>query len=488
MQNRSRHRFALPRWLSKSGHKPAVKSRVLFVVIAPLLAIILVNAFLAAMLEGVVYPGISVAGTDISGLTRSQAYQRLAAQPLGRRFEIKVGEKSFAATNQDLGAEYNIAATIDLAYAIGRNYNLPIIGLFTAAKEGQLAFSYQLDFQKLQKFTTSVVSSVGQPATNAVIKIENGQILTVPDQNGLALDRAKVTQLVSDSLARASDATFALTPETVEAPIQVDETVQTKDEANNLLNLSYNLNYGGKVYSPNRQVKGYWLEIAPDNQNLNARLIVKINEQQVRGYVQSIANEININPVNKKVRIANGVSSVDREGKDGIALNQDQAVVTLMRALEARQSTDITLTTSPVAYKTETIKTVSLDASRYIEVNLSSQRLWAYQDKQVVLSSPITSGAAGAGLGTATGLFAIYYKTTNTYLNGRPYGYNYNVFVKYWMPFYKGYGLHDASWRSSFGGADYFYGGSHGCVNLPEASAAFLYSWAEVGTPVWVHN
>jgi lipoprotein-anchoring transpeptidase ErfK/SrfK len=91
-------------------------------------------------------------------------------------------------------------------------------------------------------------------------------------------------------------------------------------------------------------------------------------------------------------------------------------------------------------------------------------------------------------LGTVTGLFSIYYKTTNTHLVGYQYGWNYDVPVKYWMPFYQGYGLHDAVWRhGSFGGQDYYYGGSHGCVNLPDATAEFIYNWAAVGTPVWVH-
>jgi lipoprotein-anchoring transpeptidase ErfK/SrfK len=60
------------------------------------------------------------------------------------------------------------------------------------------------------------------------------------------------------------------------------------------------------------------------------------------------------------------------------------------------------------------------------------------------------------------------------------------------MPFYQGYGLHDASWRNgnfgeTSGPLGYYYDGSHGCVNLPDATAAFVYNWSVVGTPVWVH-
>jgi lipoprotein-anchoring transpeptidase ErfK/SrfK len=126
---------------------------------------------------------------------------------------------------------------------------------------------------------------------------------------------------------------------------------------------------------------------------------------------------------------------------------------------------------------------------------LSKQHLWVWQDHQVIYDSPVTSGATGAGFPTVTGLFAIYYKTTNTHLVGYAYGpaYNYDVAVQYWMPFYQGFGLHDASWRNgNFGETSgpygYYYDGSHGCVNLPLATAAFLYNWSTIGTPVWVHN
>ena len=53
------------------------------------------------------------------------------------------------------------------------------------------------------------------------------------------------------------------------------------------------------------------------------------------------------------------------------------------------------------------------------------------------------------------------------------------------MPFtWDGQGLHDASWRSSFGGSIYSYNGSHGCVNLPVSFASQLYEEAKTGTPV----
>ena len=52
------------------------------------------------------------------------------------------------------------------------------------------------------------------------------------------------------------------------------------------------------------------------------------------------------------------------------------------------------------------------------------------------------------------------------------------------MPIYGAVGLHDATWRWSFGGDIYTYNGSHGCVNLPLNTAAYIYNNVPTGTTV----
>ena len=56
--------------------------------------------------------------------------------------------------------------------------------------------------------------------------------------------------------------------------------------------------------------------------------------------------------------------------------------------------------------------------------------------------------------------------------------------MKFWMPVKGAIGLHDADWRSEFGGDIYKTDGSHGCVNLPPEVAKELYDSVEIGTPV----
>lgn len=120
----------------------------------------------------------------------------------------------------------------------------------------------------------------------------------------------------------------------------------------------------------------------------------------------------------------------------------------------------------------------------YVEVNLSSQYLWVYKNGVCVVSTPIVSGSVVNNWETPTGVYSIYHKKMHATLVGP----GYSTPVTYWMPFSGGYGLHDASWRSEFGGDVYLYSGSHGCVNIPPAAAANVYKNVEVGTKVVLYG
>lgn len=56
------------------------------------------------------------------------------------------------------------------------------------------------------------------------------------------------------------------------------------------------------------------------------------------------------------------------------------------------------------------------------------------------------------------------------------------------MPFFEGEGLHDAPWKSSFGGDIYKTDGSHGCVNLPTDVAGTIYNNIQAGMAIVIYK
>lgn len=114
----------------------------------------------------------------------------------------------------------------------------------------------------------------------------------------------------------------------------------------------------------------------------------------------------------------------------------------------------------------------------YVIIDISDQNIKVYQEDKLIVDSPIVTGKDSSP--TYCGIFDVYKKEEHVHWP------EFKVTVKYWMPFNRGEGMHDADWRKEFGGTIYHKKGSHGCVNLPVDVAPIVYDTVEVGTPVLV--
>jgi lipoprotein-anchoring transpeptidase ErfK/SrfK len=117
------------------------------------------------------------------------------------------------------------------------------------------------------------------------------------------------------------------------------------------------------------------------------------------------------------------------------------------------------------------------NGTRWIDVDLTSQRVYAYEGDIVVNSFIVSTGTWLTP--TVTGQFNIYIKYRSNKMSGPGY---YLADVPYIMYFHGNYGLHGTYWHNNFGTPM-----SHGCVNLSIEDAGWLYEWASVGTLVNVH-
>jgi lipoprotein-anchoring transpeptidase ErfK/SrfK len=115
---------------------------------------------------------------------------------------------------------------------------------------------------------------------------------------------------------------------------------------------------------------------------------------------------------------------------------------------------------------------------RWIDIDLSEQKLAAYEGDTLVLSAAVSTGLPGAP--TPPGEFRIYRRVPIQVMAGPGY---YLPNVEYVAYFYRDYAIHATYWHDNFGQPM-----SHGCVNMRTADARWLYEWAPIGTPVRVHD
>lgn len=111
---------------------------------------------------------------------------------------------------------------------------------------------------------------------------------------------------------------------------------------------------------------------------------------------------------------------------------------------------------------------------KWISVDLSHQRAYAWEGNKLIKRFAISSGKARTP--TVTGVFRIWAKVTSQTMEGGSYatGDYYNLPNVQWVQyFYRDYALHGAYWHNRFGTPT-----SHGCVNLTNADAKWLYEWS----------
>ena len=215
-------------------------------------------------------------------------------------------------------------------------------------------------------------------------------------------------------------------------------------------------------------------------------LTVSVDAAKVADYVQGLRNKYDTPAGTQTWQSADGTTKSIKTNY-GWHIDQAKETEALIANIQSLQS----VTREPV-YASRAVQTEMPQWGKtFVEIDLSSQHVYYYQDGNCVWDSKCVTGTAtDPDRATPTGVFALKYKQRDRVLRGRinpqtgkP---SYESPVAYWMPFNGNIGLHDANWRSSFGGNIYLKSGSHGCINLPPKNAKTLYDLITPGTVIVV--
>ncbi|MBE5842812.1 MAG: hypothetical protein E7302_01375 [Butyrivibrio sp.] len=207
---------------------------------------------------------------------------------------------------------------------------------------------------------------------------------------------------------------------------------------------------------------------------------VALNKDKVRDFVNSLARKYDTFGKTRTLINHEGEEVVIEGGDYGWWMDRGTETSELMEAISSGEQT----TRTPVYFGTAAEYGDTDWGDSYVEVDLSAQHLWVYDGGRVVEESDFVSGCVNLGRTTPRGTYGITYKERDATLVGE----NYSSPVKYWMPFNGNVGMHDASWRSEFGGELYVAGGSHGCLNLPTDKAASIFDIVSKGEAVLVYG
>ncbi|NFN92649.1 hypothetical protein FDB28_00865 [Clostridium botulinum] len=233
------------------------------------------------------------------------------------------------------------------------------------------------------------------------------------------------------------------------------EVIYAANTINKYLSANITYSYGGMVQVVDKYKVIDWISIEPN-------LSIILDESKVRNFVEGLASSYR-SSLGTSIKVNGGYSG----NNHGWAINVDEETRTLISLIKSGQ----TLTTYPSYYQTSSASYFNNVSDTFVEIDMTNQHLWFYKNGYLVVQSDIVTGNMSAGYATPSGTYKLYYKQKDTVLRGPGYASP----VSFWMPFNGGIGLHDANWRSEFGGEIYKNGGSHGCINLPYSTAKSIY-------------
>lgn len=160
------------------------------------------------MVQDQIYPGIApIYGVDISGMTQQEAMHALSQQfSYGEdaKFVFQYGDQQWEFTATELGVTFDVQATVDAAYAVGRsgNWAANLVNQWEIYQDGYpVAPVIEYDQTQAQNQLNTIAESfINRPLVDATLTLTGGQVQTTQSQSGLRVDVPATLSLLQQEI------------------------------------------------------------------------------------------------------------------------------------------------------------------------------------------------------------------------------------------------------------------------------------------------
>jgi len=471
---------------------------------------------------GRIYPGVSVYGVDVSGLTVDETATTLQSalpDPTTLLLTLHDGERAWSHSWADLGIQFETSATAHLAYQVGREgapeqqYAAQLRALFV----GWLLSPVVVLPDPAQAATalSALAPDVAVPPVDAALIIRPEGITPVPAQAGRELDVEAIVAVLPHAVSAGPDGLMMkLLTRQVEPAIGNPGPAQAQAEA--LLSRPFTLvaddplTSFSAAWTVEPEEVATWLIAQPVEDEDGAHLVLTAQEEAIQATLDDLGSQLTD-------EIALDVQKMVPAVRAAVEAGESQATAALTHPPRTYtvQPGDTLMSVArahgfPVWWLTEansgiepgelrpgqqiTIPSVDvlfplpLITDRRISIDIFNQRLYAYEGETLVYDFVCSTGIASSP--TFTGTFQVLSKEEEAYASS----------WDLWMPHFLGIyrsgpdftnGIHGLPTLSS--GALLWEGYlghpvSYGCIVIGLDEAATLYEWAELGTLVVIQD
>lgn len=444
----------------------------------------------AAHFQDRALPGSTLAGVPVAGMSRDEVATAVRERAAEVEVTLEAGEGTRTATLADLGYAVDVDATVDAVFA-NRTWSTYATSLMSSRDVDAVVTT---DPAATDAVIADLVKDSGGIGVDAKVTLakDKKSFVVVPAVSGKTVVESTFQNAVSAAARDLTSATTAV--EFVEAVPEVttQEAEQVADRANALVAKPVTLSDGEDTHKASAARKASWVSIPTTDGALGAPTI---QAAKVQAWAVKLAKEAKVDTRDgvRNVTESGSVKTVVKEARDGKEVSNADAVAKAAAAALASgksfegafeyRTIKATWKERTIADGAERLVYPAAPGEKWIDVDLDRHTMTAYVGAKVVYG-PISMVDGQDEKPTVRGTFKVYYKNPMMTMRGNNAdGTRYETPNVPWSTFFhRGFALHGAPWRSSFG-----YSASHGCINLPVGVAKWVYDFAPIGTPVVSH-
>lgn len=445
--------------------------------------IVLLLCTAAAYFVGVRYftghflPGSTVNGFNCSYMTADETQNLLAGKINAYVLALKTrGNGQESITAEQAGLAYVPDDSIQKLMKAQDRYKWFLA--FNQKKNYEISAAVSYDEEKLKENVRALncMQNMTAPSDAYISETETGYEI-IPETEGTQIRKKKLWKLVTEAVVSGKPSIDLEAEDCYVKPevYQDDETlVKDCSQMNKLTNIIITYDFADRTETVDKDVIKNWLV-------KNKKGNYTLDKEKVAAFVNELGYKYDTFGCTRTFRTYDGREITITGGDYGWAIDQTAETEALIEAVKSGE----TQVREPVyAYKGWSRDSNDIGYT-YVEIDLTNQRMVFYMDGNPVVDTPIVTGNPNIpGNETPTGCFAIDAMKSPATLTGE----DYSAPVTYWMPFAGNVGIHDATWRTEFGGNLYLLEGSHGCVNTPYDKAEIIYQNIGIGAPVVVYK
>lgn len=338
--------------------------------------------------------------------------------------------------------------------------------------EEEVSYNEQLLDEAIEKLDYFKESKVIEPV-DAKLSFNGEEYEIISEVMGNKLNKEKVKTTIIQALndnKRVIDLQEENCYEVPKYMADSEDMIAIKNQLNEYMKAGITYLFGEKeeIVSP-KQLSEWINGVGEDG-------TVELDEEKIRAYVESLDDQYSTLGRTREFVDSYGRLSRVSGGDYGYQISVTEETNAIIEALKKGES----INRAPI----ETVNSQGYRENEisgsYVEINLTNQYLWYYKNGTLITQGGVVTGDQSRNRITPQGVYKLDYKQRNATLRGPGYA----TPVSFWMPFNGGIGIHDATWRGSFGGSIYKYNGSHGCVNVPYSMAQAIFESIDESMPI----